>query len=370
MKIKLTPIIVLLVLCANHGRAAAQSDLEKVLQEFREKSAQIEKVQYKAVVIDTFPNGETSKLIGDVVIEKDEEDDLFGFSFYSKPDAVPQHFLYDKGLGFVISKKEKEYKIEKGDRGFLGSPGGRLVHEYVFKIDTNQISANLAETKDRYILTFKYKDKPAYDIQNVVRTLELDKKDFFPRKVTQTMKMQGNNVVYSTTFNDVKLNDDVPVGVRELKNPIQNFELVQKGEEKVNGLIGKKIPDLHLKVLGSSKARDLPAGKITLIDFWEVWCAPCIKSLPEVENISQKYGDKLLVAGIVTEDLANAEKLLNRKGISFPNFEGNKDLKELFEINSFPRYLLLDEKGHLQKEYHGWSPEIEKDIMDMIALQK
>src|SRR5882724_10937537 len=50
-------------------------------------------------------------------------------------------------------------------------------------------------------------------------------------------------------------------------------------------------------------------GKFILIDFWATWCSPCRKAIPELNEISHKFGDKLAVIGISDEPEAKVRAL-------------------------------------------------------------
>ena len=35
----------------------------------------------------------------------------------------------------------------------------------------------------------------------------------------------------------------------------------------------------------------LPEGKLSVINFWAVWCKPCIKEIPELNTLANKRSD-------------------------------------------------------------------------------
>jgi thiol-disulfide isomerase/thioredoxin len=56
--------------------------------------------------------------------------------------------------------------------------------------------------------------------------------------------------------------------------------------------LGQPAPDFSFVDLeGKSITRESLAGKITVLDVWATWCGPCRKSLPELEEVYQKYKD-------------------------------------------------------------------------------
>ena len=148
---------------------------------------------------------------------------------------------------------------------------------------------------------------------------------------------------------------------------MNKLELIKEEESKPNELLQKSLPVIALKKLfNENETFEIKSDKVTLIDFWEVWCGWCIKSFPEVEEIKNKYENDLTVIGIVSQDRENAIKLVKKKETTFLNLVGNKKLNKTFSVNSWPRYFLIDKNGIIQKEYHGFSDQIEKDIQELI----
>jgi thiol-disulfide isomerase/thioredoxin len=62
-------------------------------------------------------------------------------------------------------------------------------------------------------------------------------------------------------------------------------------------LIGKKAAPLDVEawVNGSPLTDEELKGKVVLLDFWAIWCGPCIATFPHLREWNDKYADKGLV---------------------------------------------------------------------------
>ena len=341
-------------------------DLEYVTSQFHENLKSLEKVEYNVQRIDTFPDGYVWNNKGTALLEKDSKDELFGFSFYGKRNDVEKANLYDNGKGFEIKKNENSFKLINPG-GILGSPGGQMVVENIFYLDTVYKSAALIEEKDKFILTYTFEQDTVHEITDRVKIIELRKKDFFPTKITKRSKSLGNKSIYQYNLSNVKINQEVKKSISEIKNTISDFKFIQEKKAAPNPILNEEFPKINLPHLtDSNQNKELVKGKIILLDFWEVWCSPCIKSLPKIEELNKKYRENLEVIGIVTESKENALKLAENKKLTFLNLLGDQNIHKIYRVNSFPRYYLIDQNGIIKKEYFSFSNEIEKDIQNMI----
>ena len=69
------------------------------------------------------------------------------------------------------------------------------------------------------------------------------------------------------------------------------------------------------------EARELiESGKPVVIDFWATWCGPCIKLGPVVEELAEKYGDKVAIGKLnidENDEVASENRVRNIPTVLF-----------------------------------------------------
>jgi len=104
----------------------------------------------------------------------------------------------------------------------------------------------------------------------------------------------------------------------------------------------------------SSKVR----GKVVLIDCWASWCGPCIRELPDVKKVFEKWhGRGLEIVGLSLDgDVMAAVAAAKSHDIPWPivivpSGDGVRELwTEASRIDVIPRLLLVDQKGVLSAD--------------------
>ncbi|OZV66127.1 TlpA family protein disulfide reductase [Winogradskyella aurantia] len=335
-------------------------NIEFLSEKFNESVEKIDRVQYNVENIMTFSDGNVWDNKGFAILEKKPSDTIFGFSFYGIRNDINKSSIYKDGIGFQISNEKNNFRQEKGGLHFLGSPGGQMVYKDFFKLETDYKNVQVSETENSFIIEYKFEDDLKNKITEKTKTLELDKNTFLPKKVTTSLQPDfGSKQSTVFIFKNLEINEYI--------QDLNQLELIKEKQSKPNPLLKKSLPEISLINLFNEKETiKIKNEKLTLIDFWEVWCGWCIKSFPDVEKIKNNYENDLTVIGIVSQDIENARKLVEKKETTFLNLIGNNELNKTFSVNSWPRYFLIDKNGIIQKEYHGFSDQIEKDINELI----
>ena len=154
--------------------------------------------------------------------------------------------------------------------------------------------------------------------------------------------------------------------------------------------VGRQVTFLALKPLtGKAEAVSLPdlQGKLTLINYWGPWCAPCRIEFPHLYELRQSFADQpaaqiLSVSCSGHEgpednspaDIQATEEFLREQYADLPTYydpfyKSRRHLVEVAELGSFsyPTTVILDGSGTIRGLWQGYMPG---DELAMHALMK
>lgn len=128
---------------------------------------------------------------------------------------------------------------------------------------------------------------------------------------------------------------------------------------KIAELAGKDAPEINVNSIDDwfnswtpIKLRDLK-GKVIMLDVWATGCGPCVKMLPETEEVWQKYRDKgLVVIGVnVYKEHSEHERIKEKiieNGLTYPIVIDDGSMEENYGITGVPQVFLIDKKGKVR----------------------
>lgn len=160
-----------------------------------------------------------------------------------------------------------------------------------------------------------------------------------------------------------------------------------------DALIGKDAAPLAVEawVNGSPLTEADLKGKVVLLDFWAVWCGPCIATFPHLIEWDEQYGDKgLVIIGLTNyyqfdwnedaqrampspdtspeQERAMLEKFAAHHGLTHRFALQNGDsMSEYYQVSGIPQAVVIDQEGKVRLVRVGSGEANAKAIGDLLA---
>ncbi|WP_245286719.1 TlpA disulfide reductase family protein [Bradyrhizobium sp. ARR65] len=143
--------------------------------------------------------------------------------------------------------------------------------------------------------------------------------------------------------------------------------------------IGSPAPPIKVeKWLRGQPLKNFQTGKTYVVEFWATWCAPCLRALPELVQLQEKYRDLgLEVVGVLAAEAATGGDVRNRVDAwltkNVPNlnyriaFDSTGEMEKLWMDASLspgiPTSFVVDRDGRIAFIGH---PSVLDDVLSKI----
>ena len=105
--------------------------------------------------------------------------------------------------------------------------------------------------------------------------------------------------------------------------------------------------------------------ELTVINFWEPWCGPCVGEMPDIEKLYENYSDKgVLVIGVYSEDNMeeDVDAVLSESGITYPILRYTADF-DRYQSGYVPTTILVDSNGNIIDTGEEYEPGIDSTLI-------
>lgn len=234
---------------------------------------------------------------------------------------------YLKGLRKLSSKQEiqradsitKVKGIDESDINTLSSKYEKI-HRYAFSEELN--SAETPQVADIYV-----------DNDFIVRAKVL-------RPATKEEQKQA-------------LDD-----LRKLINEVTPQSIAR--EKVLAEQLNKPAPLFSLEDVDGNK-HDLSQlkGKVVVLNFWFIGCAPCKKEMPHLNTLVKEFKGKdvVFLAFEVNNNDASKVKAVTKNNFDYVQIPTTrKDLPQLYKISTYPTSYVIDQKGIVRYALAGYNP--------------
>jgi thiol-disulfide isomerase/thioredoxin len=136
--------------------------------------------------------------------------------------------------------------------------------------------------------------------------------------------------------------------------------------------VGLPVPEVEAKLLDGSRIFKLSAnhGKVTIINFWATWCAPCKEEMPAIQAYYDKHKaeglEVLAISMDEVRDVGEVRKFAQK--FTFPMaIKSEANFKGLGRIWRMPSTFVVDKDGNLRKNGHVGDPEVTLGQLELLV---
>jgi len=182
--------------------------------------------------------------------------------------------------------------------------------------------------------------------------LNKSKSDFIKLQILRNKLSQAKY-----RMNETKLKELHELILRDFSDNEEALQLLSQYPIETKIKIGSEIPDFEVVSLDDANVKfskkDM-LGKIYMIDFWAVWCGPCVAEMDGLHKAYEKYKDKGLEILSLSFDGSSDDVIKFRKDKwkmpwkhSFVNNGFESKIAKDFEVDGIPKPILISADGKI-----------------------
>ncbi len=122
-----------------------------------------------------------------------------------------------------------------------------------------------------------------------------------------------------------------------------------KGVTASPAVISRVLQRHRLKMLDGSTALARPGtGDVVVLNFWATWCRPCVRELPQLEQLEKDIAGKggRVIAVAIDSDRRNVDRFVKSHALTLTvACDGPAGLARELDLQSVPLTLVLDRNG-------------------------
>lgn len=125
-----------------------------------------------------------------------------------------------------------------------------------------------------------------------------------------------------------------------------------KNEGKTQSEVKANFVDVNNRVVALDSLRD----KVVVMNFWAIWCIPCIRELPALNALFvdlKSNTDIVFMAVDIDGNSKVASKFMGKNKFELPVYTLHGHLPDALRTKSIPMTVILDKKGKVAVKVEG-----------------
>lgn len=315
-----------------------------------------------SIEIFSSPDGSSKNIIASTVIKDGK------FTLKGMPDSVvdvyylfyPKHELL---MPIFLEKGKISVSLSTENCKATGTPNNDLLSQFQDTLFSYQLSLQKLMAQQQDSTT---NEEQRNSIAREASDIQQAALNFVKRDITDNIDMPAAVIMLSGYgyMLDPSMLTELLNKVPEANRSISHFKFMKEQADALAATeVGKPFLDFEMNDINgkSVKLSDIVSkNKVTLIDFWATWCAPCMSEVPSLVKLYNTYKSKGL--DIVSVSLDNDEEAWKKSvkdekmsWTQLSDLQGNESpVVKLYSITGIPFTLLVGQDGKiLAKDIRG-----------------
>ena len=147
-----------------------------------------------------------------------------------------------------------------------------------------------------------------------------------------------------------------------------DFEQITEGVKRRAKLVNKPAPGWQAEdFTGTKHSLNDFLGNVIVLDFWYRGCPWCIRSMPLIDEVAQRFkGKPVKVLGVNTDrDRADALLVIQKMRPTYNNLSG-RDLIKKYGVTNYPTFIVIDQNGLVRRILVGYETDLADKLVEII----
>ena len=135
--------------------------------------------------------------------------------------------------------------------------------------------------------------------------------------------------------------------------------------------VGEPAPTTPFDLLdgGTASLADY-AGRPLVLNFFGSWCPPCVREMPDIEQVHQELGDRVAFVGLAVRDrLSDARSIIDKTGVTYPaGRDPGGDIFSTVGAFAMPSTVFISPDGKIVDVHGGelTAEELRSEIQELL----